>query len=359
MNYSYKQILFVIFLILPSFSIAQSKFSYHTITPKDIHGKIEQSETLHRLDTSKYKEFPKNVKHLLTQSAGLFISFKTTSPTIAANWCVTNSKALNNLTPIANKGLDLYIKRKGKWVYAGSGRPNATCSQFILVNNMNNEEKECLLYLPLYDETKSIEIGVEEKASFGLSGNPFNKRILIYGSSILQGASASRPGLAYPAILSRATGYDFINMGLSGSAKMEKSVADVIAGMNAEAFILDCVPNSSPQQITERTSYLVNSIRQKHPDKPIIMVQSIIRETGNWNKEAALNVKQQNENIKIEFEKLKKQGVKKLYFIGADHLIGSDHEGTVDGVHPNDLGFGRMVDILKPKILKILKKEKI
>lgn len=148
-------------------------------------------------------------------------------------------------------------------------------------------------------------------------------------------------------------------MGLSGSAKMEKSVADAIANMEAEAFILDCVPNSSPKQIQERTSYLINTIRTKHPAKPIIMIQSIIRESGNWDKSAALTVKQQNENFKIEYDKLKKEGVKKLYFINSDNLIGSDHEGTVDGVHPNDLGFGRMADILKPKILKILKKEKI
>lgn len=361
MNYIYKLLLSIIFIALPFLINAQSKinFSYHKISPHDIHGKIEQSETIHRLDTSKYKDTPNHIKKLLTNSAGLFVTFKTNSTSIAAKWCVTSSKALTNLTPIANKGLDLYIKDKDKWVYAGSGRPSADCSQYVLVNNMNNDEKECLLYLPLYDETKSLEIGTEDNSSFNLSPNPFNKRILIYGSSILQGASASRPGLAYPAILSRTTGYDFINMGLSGSGKMEKSVVDAIAEMEADAFILDCVPNPSPLQITERTSYLVNTIRQKHPEKPIIMIQSIVRETGNFDQKAALTVKQQNENVKTEYEKLIKSGIKKLYFIGAENLIGTDHEGTVDGIHPNDLGFNRMVNILKPKISKILKKEKI
>lgn len=355
----FKHLALLTFLILPFVTLAQSNFNYYTIKSKDIQGKIEQSETFHRLDTSKHKDLPPHIKSLLTNSAGLFITFKTNSNTIAAKWCVSKKKALNNLTPIANKGLDLYIKDKDKWVYAGSGRPDSDCSTYTLVKNMNNQEKECLLYLPLYDETKSLEIGVDNKSSFNLYTNPFNKRILIYGSSILQGASASRPGLAYPAILSRATGFNFINMGLSGSAKMEKSVADAIAGMEAEAFILDCVPNSSPKEITERTAYLVKGIRKEHPKKPIIIIQSIIRESGNWDQSAALTVKQQNENIKTEYEKLKKEGIKKLYFISADKLIGTDHEGTIDGVHPNDLGFGRMVDILKPKISKILKKEKI
>ncbi len=352
-------ILLVAILILPFISLAQSAVSYYPITSNDIHGKTEDNSTFHRVDTAKHKDLPKHIKRLLTNSAGLFVSFTTTSTTIEAKWCVTDSRAGSNLTPIANKGLDLYIKRNGKWVYAGSGKPKTTCSSYSIVKNMNNELKECLLYLPLYDETKSLEIGVEDNATFSLTPNPFSKKILIYGSSILQGAAASRPGMAYPSILSRATNFNFINMGLSGSAKMEKDVADAIANIDADAYILDCVPNSRPQQITERTGYLVKTIREKHPQSPIIIVPTIVRESGNWDQKIALTVKQQNENIKIEYEKLKKAGVKKLYFIDAKNFIGTDHEGTVDGVHPNDLGFDRMLKVLKPAISKILKKEKI
>lgn len=36
-----KHILFAAFLILPFLTVAQSKLSYHTITPKDIHSEIE------------------------------------------------------------------------------------------------------------------------------------------------------------------------------------------------------------------------------------------------------------------------------------------------------------------------------
>ena len=103
--------------------------------------------------------------------------------------------------------------------------------------------------MPLYDELTKLEIGVTPNASLQPLPTPFIKRILIYGSSIVQGASASRPGLAYPAMLSRATGLNFINMGVSGSAKMEKAAADLVAATPADAYILDCVPNSSPQEI--------------------------------------------------------------------------------------------------------------
>jgi len=34
--------------------------------------------------------------------------------------------------------------------------------------------------------------------------------------------------------------------------------------------------------------------------------------------------------------------------------LGGDHEGTVDGTHPNDLGFDRMLHQLKSKLEAIL-----
>jgi UDP-N-acetylglucosamine:LPS N-acetylglucosamine transferase len=166
---------------------------------------------------------------------------------------------------------------------------------------------------------------------------------------------ASRPGMAYPARLSRSSGYNFINLGLSGNGKMEKEVAGMLADIDADAFILDCIPNPSPKEITERAVDFVMTLREKHPDTPIIIIQTLIRETGNFNQKARENVKQQNEAIAEQVEVLRKKGVKNLYFIKEDRFLGTDHEGTIDGTHPNDLGFDRMLKKYKPAISKILK----
>ena len=209
--------------------------------------------------------------------------------------------------------------------------------------------------MPLYDELKSLEIGVSSDAHIRKGENPFKEKIVVYGSSILQGASASRPGMAYPARLSRSSGYNFINLGLSGNGKMEKEVAEMLADIDADAFILDCIPNPSPKEITDRTVDFVMTLRQKHPDTPIIVIQTLIRETGNFNQKARENVKRQNEAIAEQVEVLRKKNVKNLYFIKEDQFLGTDHEGTVDGTHPNDLGFDRMLKKYKPAISKILK----
>ena len=233
--------------------------------------------------------------------------------------------------------------------------PGGVTTERVIVDNMGTEEKECLLYLPLYDELKSLEIGVSSDAHIYKGENPFKKKIVVYGSSILQGASASRPGMAYPARLSRSSGYNFINLGLSGNGKMEKEVAGMLADIDADAFILDCIPNPSPKEITERAVDFVMTLREKHPDTPIIIIQTLIRETGNFNQKARENVKQQNEAIAEQVEVLRKKGVKNLYFIKEDRFLGTDHEGTIDGTHPNDLGFDRMLKKYKPAISKILK----
>ncbi|AKD05440.1 hydrolase [Pontibacter korlensis] len=339
-----------------TFSYGQS-IVYTPASDLTLVGKILPTQQVyHRVDTTDHPLMPPAVKRRLTNSAGLAIAFKTNSTVIAAKWCTSSRKTLPNMTAIAHEGLDLYIKNDGRWQFAGVGRPKGDCTAYTLVQNMEEGEKECLLYLPLYDETVSLEIGVEEGSSLQAMKDPFEKRILMYGSSILQGASASRPGMAYPARLSRDTGINFLNLGLSGSAKMEKAVADMIVTVKADAFVLDCVPNSSPEEIRERTAYLVNTIRQHHPLAPIIVIPRTVREHGAFDEEVGNWVKAQNEQIELEVSKLLRSGVKDLYLLSYDKQLGDDHEGTIDGGHPNDLGFDRMLQQLKPQLLKILRK---
>ncbi|NDV78185.1 SGNH/GDSL hydrolase family protein [Dysgonomonas sp. 511] len=338
-----------------SLSIAQEKV-YTDARELTMVGKAKPiPQFYHRVDTAKYNTMPLGVKRLFTNSAGLAIVFKTNSNSISARWSTLNQRKSNNMTGIVYKGLDLYIKRNNEWVFAGVGRPADNPTTAAIVSNMEDGEKECLLYLSLYDEVKSLEIGVDEGSYIAAMESPFRKKVVIYGSSILQGASASRPGMAYPARMARKLGVDFINLGLSGNGKMEPEVVDMIAGIEADAYILDCAPNPSPEQITERTTYLVETIRKNHPQVPIVMIQSIVRETGNFDVKAREVVAGQNRNFKAEYDKLVAAGVKDLYYIEGN-LIGSDHEGTTDGIHPNDLGFDRMLQVIQPFVADILKK---
>jgi lysophospholipase L1-like esterase len=339
-------------------SFAQMKY---TLAEKlTIVGKATKTENIyHRMDTNAYAGIPDRVKRLLANTAGLAVAFKSNSTAISVKWCTSRSKPVPYLTPIANKGLDLYVKNGDKWQFAGIGKDVTLCNDEVIIDNMDNTEKEFLLYLPLYDVIRQIEIGVDKNSTINPIPNPFRHKVLIYGSSIVQGAGASRPGLAYPSKLSRLSGINFINLGLSGSAKMEPEVVDMVASIDADAYILDCVPNSNPQQIKERTAYLVNTVRKKHPKAPIIVMQSVIRERGYYDKKMGAHVKDQNLAIQNEVLKLLEKNVPNLYFITSEQMLGFDHEGSVDGTHPNDLGFDRMVNYIHPLIKDILSKHGI
>ncbi len=335
----------------------QTAFRYLPAQQLTLVGKpLPAGPFFHRVDTTAFPEIPQAVKQLLTHSAGLAVSFSTNTTRLAVKWCTGPRKPGNNLTAIAHEGLDLYIKRDGRWQYAGVARPEThECNEYVMVKNMADGDKECLLYLPLYDETLSLEVGVEAGASLAAATNPFHKNVLVYGSSIVHGASASRPGMAYPARMARETGLNVINFGVSGNARMEAEVADMIAAMQMDAFILDCVPNSSPEQVTERTANLVKTIREKHPGVPIIAIQGIIRENANFDRSIADKVNLQNGNFLHEITQLR-QSDDHLYLITAEGLLGYDNEGTTDGTHPNDLGFDRMLQKIRPAVVEILAK---
>lgn len=344
------------FLFAAVYSISGQEMIYKNAKELTLIGKVLPTpEFYHRVDTARYNEMPQRVKKLFTNSSGMGITFKTNSNIISAKWTTATPETPDNMTGIVHRGLDLYIKKDGEWIFAGVGRPKENSNTVIIVENMADGEKECLLYLPLYDEVKSLEIGITKNSRIEKIPNPFRKNVLIYGSSITQGASASRPGMAYPSRMARKTGINFINWGLSGNGKMQTSVANMIAETEADAYILDCAGNPSPEEITLRTGYLVTSIRKNHPEAPIIMIQRVASESGNFNKKIRERVTLQNQNYKTEYEKLKAKGIKDLYYIEGN-LLGSDHEGTTDGAHPNDIGFDRMLRIIEPAVIEILKK---
>jgi len=212
--------------------------------------------------------------------------------------------------------------------------------------------------LPLWNEITDLKIGIDASANFINQPIAYKKKIVVYGSSIVQGASASRPGMNYPSILTRKTGYEFINLDLSGSAKIEIELAEMIKDIQGvDLFILDCVPNSSPEEIKSRTIPFVKLLRKYHPKTPILMVESLIRPMSKFDLIAHEDMTRQNQTYRAQYDALIKEGIKDLYLLKGDNLIGSDNEGSTDGIHPNDLGFSRLSEAIEKKVNEILSKK--
>ncbi|WP_205511603.1 SGNH/GDSL hydrolase family protein [Longitalea arenae] len=357
-----KFFLAAVVLLMMQLAWSQDSILYVDAATLLMTGKAKTTDSIYqRIDTIDRKGMPPAVIGLAKQSAGIAVLFETNSTAIRAKWSLPKEVYMHNMTPIAHSGLDLYCLKDGKWQFVGVARTGKGIHQDqLIVRNMDSTMKQFMLYLPLYNGVGSLQIGVQRNAIIQPPAHPAvnkAKRIVVYGSSVVQGASASRPGMAYPAILQRRTGYDVINLGFSGSAKMEPALAAYLATVQADCYILDCIPNPSPQQIKERSYPFIKYLREHQPDIPIIIVETVFRQNGYWDQQVGQTVKDQNNEIRKTYERLLKEGYKNIYYLETDKLIGNDHEATVDGIHLTDLGFTRIADALLPVIKKALKRK--
>ena len=262
----------------------------------------------------------------------------------------------DSLQNISRKPLwDLGRNSDGKWIFAGSGRPQGKINKATIVSNMLPEEREYLLYLSLYDGVTSLSIGVDSLSAITPPAVDLPKRekpVVFYGTSILQGGCASRPGMAHTNILERWLNRECINLGFSGNALLDLEIADVIAGVDASMFVLDFVPNATVEQMRERADKFYTTIRSKHPDTPVLFVEDPLFTHSPFDTRIAKEVKDKNETLNAFFRSLKQRGEKNIYFLASRDIIGHDGEATVDGIHFTDLGFMRYAEILYPILEK-------
>ena len=347
-------------ILLSSVAFAAPKYQYVDASSLTIINKAQNDGLpLNRIDVEQF-DIPKSAKSGLRNTTGLAVVFSTDSRSIRVKWSTTAKRLGSNMTPIFHSGLDLYIKENGKWVFAGVARPKTVGQEheYVAVKNMAVGEKECMLYLPMFNGVKSLQIGVEEDAAIKAVPSPFKHKILFVGSSLTHGASAARPGLCYVARMGRMLNAETPNIGLSGKCRLDDFFANIVCATEADAYFFDTFSNSTKQMIEERLYNFVKRIVAAHPDKPMIFLQTVKRDSGRFD----LGARKRNDDQRAAAEVLMKQickEFKNVYFINPGFYIGEDGEGTIDGAHLNDLGVERMLNRTMPKITRILKKYKI
>ena len=330
---------------------------YHDASAFPLLGKATQNSA------TRYERLPDSLRNISRKpvwalgqnSAGLALRFRSNSTTIAAKWEVLLNRNMNHMTPTGIKGLDLYCLQDGKWVFVNSGRPSGKVNEVKIISHMKPVEREYMLYLPLYDGVTSLSIGVDSLAE--ISQPEVNlpireKPVVFYGTSILQGGCASRPGMAHTNIISRWLNRECVNLGFSGNALLDLEIAEVMAGVDASVYVLDFVPNANVQQMKERADKFYTIIRSRHPDTPVIFLEDPIFTHTRFDQRIAEEVAQKNETVNAVFQSLKKRGEKNIYMISSKDMLGHDGEATVDGVHFTDLGMMRYAELVCPIIKK-------
>lgn len=349
----------LVLLPLMSFGQKASELKYVDAAQLMLINQGYDNTALHysRLPEDLKDETRKAVWDLGLNSAGLALRFSTDSKCIGAQWTLLNNFGMNHMAKTGVCGIDLYtLTDDGQWRFIGTAQPNGKNSRNVMVRNMDGKMHDYMAYLPLYDGVEKVEIGVDSSAVIGMPQKNVllrgaSKPILFYGTSITQGGCASRPGMVHTSIISRVKGKEVINLGFSGNARMDMALAKMIARVDAEQYVIECLPNCTTQILKDSAEVFMKYVADRHRDVPIYMVENTIYAYELVDTKTKADMVEKNAWWYELYKRLRKEGYKNLKFVKAKDINDPKGEGTVDGTHRTDLGFQYMAD----GFLKILK----
>jgi len=302
-----------------------------------------------RLPQKRLAEMNAGVQGLAWHTAGGMVRFCTDSPVVAVRVELRSAGDMSHMPRSGSSGIDLYAgsgrsRQFVRTAMPGSGQ--ATYEAVLL--EAAPEPREITLNLPLYNGVNRLEIGLQPGAA--LTAAPaftVPKPVLFYGSSITQGGCASRPGNAYTHIVARRLDAALINYGFSGSARGEPAMADLIAGIDMSVFVLDYDHNApTVEHLAQTHRPFYEAIRKRRPELPIVLVSRPDFDPR------AVESRARREIIRSTFNDAVARGDRQVFMVDGEFLFGqSDRDAcTVDGCHPNDLGFLRMADAITPAV---------
>lgn len=331
-------------------TIDKNDVVFHDIkeAPLRICGVFFDNGTYRRLPEAVAQTVSPRVQALSAHTSGGRVRFRTDSPYIAISARMPVVGKMPHFALTGSAGFDLYAD--GRYVKTFVPPFKVQDGYESVIELGTAEMRDITINFPLYSAVSELYIGICDKAVLR-EPQPYRheKPVVYYGSSITQGGCASRPGNCYSAILSRKLDFDYVNLGFSGSGKGEKEIAEYIAGLDMSVFVYDYDHNAPTVEHLKQThESMFQTIRQKNPQLPIVILSRPKCDLTDEEKER-LSI------IRATFENAKAKDDANVYFLDGMTLMAmAAGEGTVDGCHPNDLGFASMARALEPLLGKIL-----
>lgn len=313
--------------------------------PFRVYGLLDEGGKFRRIPADVAASVNVGVNDRHANAAGGRVRFVTDSPYIAIKVKLEHITRMSHFTLCGSAGFDLYSKDEGGYVYRETFIPPYAMQdgyESIKYPAGGGVERAYQINLPLYTDVVEMYVGIKEGSTLRAAEGYLNSLPVVFlGSSITQGGCASRPGNSYEEMLSRRLNMDYINLGFSGSCRAEDEMMDYIASLKMSAFVYDYDYNTkSPEHLAETHEHGFLKIRAAHPELPIILMSApAYKPLGVMAK--------RREIVKMTYDNAIARGDKNVYYIDGDTLMALCKDGgTVDNVHPNDLGFTSMAAAL-------------
>ena len=320
----------------------------------------ERDRVYRRLPLAARGVVPPSVDSLADCTAGGQIAFASDTRRVSVRVTLAAPAGMCHMPATGQCGFDLYVGDGASQRYCNTTKYDHTqCGyEVLLFEHPDAQRRTFTLYFPLYQGVRQVQVGVDPGASvvpppaFARQG-----RIVVYGTSITQGGCASRPGMAHTNILSRRLDTEVVNLGFSGNGKGEPEVARFVAEVPEPCgFILDYDGNCpSVDRLRETLGEFIRILRRRHATVPILVV-SRITFARDLVQAASRDQRLLRRDVQAEVvQAARAAGDTRVSFLDGAALLGEDfEEGTVDGVHPTDLGFWRMAEALEPVVRGML-----
>ena len=292
------------------------------------------------------------VTHLAKHTAGGRVRFRTDSPYIAFRGRLLNTGSMPHMPLTGSAGADVFVNGRSCTTFRPANDREAWFEGIVHLEGAAMRDVE--INLPLYNGLAEGRIGLQAGSRVEAPrAYAVDRPVVFYGSSITQGGCASKPGSSYPAHLCRWLDADHVNLGFAGSARGEEIMARYIAGLPMSLLVLDYdhnAPDAAHLRATHEPFFRI--VRAAQSDLPVIMVSM----PGNdlqpaWRAE-------RREIIRDTYLRARAEGDDRVWFVDGETLFGTEDRDacTMDGTHPNDLGFYRMAKGLLPVVRAALGK---
>lgn len=305
-------------------------------SPFSLYGLKYDSEGFYRMDKNVTAKTSEGVKGLNYNTSGGCLRFSTDSQKIILTAFLPDVCLMNHMPLSGSSSFSIYCNGNFSGVFRAPSIEEYK-GEWSSVLYLPEGRKDIDIFFPLYNNVKSVCISLEEKAFVG-KGKSFEDKapIVFYGSSITQGGCASQPGNAYPNMICRYFNREILNLGFSGSCKAEREMSEYISSLPMSLLVYDYDHNAPTAEFLEAThERFFLEFRKSCPQTPVIMMTVADRGFGKEN------IDKRREVIKKTYENARARGDNNVYFLDGQHFYDDTgpENSTVDGCHPNDLGF--------------------
>ena len=338
-----------------------------------------------RLEDSAEGLVRKPVWDLSRNSARLSLVFMSNTRRLELSFDVFGWKGMNHMPATGVSGVDLfaykpdgeelwcaakfmpqfkeeYIEVPAQTSTAPSSDPSSAQARTVRVTRVaysfeqidyeeGCEEYEWHLYLPLYNTVENFRMAVEEGCRLEWVPRDERQPIVVYGTSIAQGACATRPGMAWTNLVERELRYPVVNLGFSGNGKLEAELFALLDQIDAGVYIIDCLPNIKVTDNFEEKLEAGIKLLREHHSCPILVVDH----SGHTNDRTNLSrcfPDELNRRQAALVKRLRKEGIKQLYYLTRNE-IAWDKDSMVEGIHPNDRGMMQQAEAVCGKLRQI------